>query len=243
MTYEAVGSHMQGRPGQKFQQWLAARLVRRFLADASDEVRVLEIGTGLGWVAEQIIRSGHQYVGVEPTTTLRNAALQRLSQSSLSTPILDCSLPSLTGVQRDSFTHVIASHVLEHASNSSEALAWLEAMRNCLAPNGKLLIVCPNYMDLRRWFFDVDRTHQWVSTTSRIVSLGEELGLRIVEQKDLRCTASSVWAKAPLALLSHAFPTGMINQVSNRLLGVRSLGTGIQTALFWRMSWVVFRVD
>ena len=70
--------------------------------------------------------------------------------------------------------------------------------------------------------------------------VGEEAGLKVIDERDLRGTFSHPITKAFLCVLSRLFPTNLVNWSIFRLFKIRNFGTGIQTALFWRMSWVVF---
>jgi 2-polyprenyl-3-methyl-5-hydroxy-6-metoxy-1,4-benzoquinol methylase len=240
MPYEKSIDRIGNRPGSRLQGWLARRLVEKFLLDAKG-CTVLEIGTGVGRIAEQIVRRGHSYVGVEPTASLREEAKTRLSTRGLIGEIIDDALPELSRLQDRTFTHALALHVLEHAENSNSAAAWLSSIAARIRPGGQILIVCPNFLDLRGHFFDVDWTHQWVSTTSRIAMLGEELDLKVIRETDLRGTIQNPIAKLPLGVISRLIPTEFLNWVFRRFFGLRNFGSGIQSAIFWRMSWVVFQ--
>lgn len=242
MSYEKSIEQIGDRPGVGIQQWLVRRTVQRFLG-SEDSASVLEIGTGVGRVAVEVSRLGHHYLGVEPTSSLRDAAQHRLSALGTTSEIIDSALPDLPGVVGSSFSHAMALHVLEHASSSEAALQWIRGIATKVRPGGRILIVCPNFLDLGGYFYDADWTHGWVSTTSRIVMVGEEAGLKVVDERDLRGTFSNAPMRTLLCLLSWLFPTHLVNWSVFRLFKIRNFGTGIQTALFWRMSWVVFERD
>jgi SAM-dependent methyltransferase len=239
MRYEQSISRIGDRPGAGFQQWLARRTVDRFL-QGQKSATVLEIGTGVGRIADEVSRRGYTYVGVEPTRSLRAAAQQRLFQRDTKNYVVDSSLPELIGLEDNFFSHVLALHVLEHADSADSAAEWLSGMARKARVGGRILIVCPNFLDLRGYFFDTDWTHHWVSTTSRIATLGEEVGLKVISEFDLRCTFKNYFARFLLATLSALFPTQLVNEVCRKVFGLRNFGSGIQTALFWRMSWVEF---
>ena len=238
-NYENAIDRIGDRPGSTIQRWLSKRLVQRFLV-GDHHCQILEVGTGVGRIAEQVLMLGHSYVGVEPTTSLRRAANTKLAKIGHIDAVIDDSLPTLKNLQDKVFSHAIALHVLEHARSSEEAAEWLTAIAQRVSRGGRILIVCPNYMDLGRHFFDVDWTHQWVSTTSRLACLGSELGLTVLEETDLRGTFSNPVLRFLLASLSKAFPTQLANFFFLRWFGLRNFGSGIQSALLWRMSWVVF---
>lgn len=202
---------------------------------------VLEIGTGVGRVAVEISRLRHHYVGVEPTLSLRSAALARLGTTYQSAKVVNSTLPDLPGVADQEFSYAMALQVLEHANSSEAALQWIEGIARKVKPGGRILIVCPNFLDLQGYFYDVDWTHGWVSTTQRISMVGTEAGLRVFEELDLRGSFSNPIIKALLCVLSWCFPTQLVNWVVFRSFKIRNFGTGIQSGLLWRMSWVVFQ--
>lgn len=242
MSYERSIDWIGDRPGRSFQQWLARRLVERFLGDSKPGL-VLEIGTGVGRCAVEISRLGHRYFGVEPTTSLRNATLTRLRASSQSAKVVNSTLPDLAEVAEQEFSHALAINVLEHASSSETALQWINGIARKVKPGGRILIVCPNFLDFEGYFYDVDWTHSWVSTTSRISMIGAEAGLRVVEERDLRGSFSNPIMKTALCVLSWLIPTQLINWVMLQFFNIRNFGTGIQSGLLWRMSWVIFQRD
>jgi cyclopropane fatty-acyl-phospholipid synthase-like methyltransferase len=239
MKYEQSISRIGDRPGAGLQQWLAKRTVKRFLGNEKSAI-VLEIGTGVGRIADEVSRLGFAYIGVEPTESLRSATEQRLTQLNTNNAVIDSSLPELHGLDNDYFTHALAVHVLEHATSAESAAEWIEGITRKVKVGGRILIVCPNFLDLKGHFFDTDWTHQWVSTTSRIAVLGEELGLKVKTETDLRFTYGNIFARSILAAFSKFFPTQLMNGLFRRVFGLRNFGSGIQTALFWRMSWVEF---
>jgi cyclopropane fatty-acyl-phospholipid synthase-like methyltransferase len=239
MKYEQSISRIGDRPGSGLQQWLARRTVKRFLGREQSAI-VLEIGTGVGRIADEVSRRGFSYIGVEPTESLRIATEQRLTRLDTNNKVIDSSLPELQGLDDEYFTHALAVHVLEHATSAESAAEWLEGIQQKVKVGGRILIVCPNYLDLKGHFFDTDWTHQWVSTTSRIAILGEELGLKVITETDLRFTFRNILARSILAVLSKLFPTQLLNGLFHKVFRLRNFGSGIQTALFWRMSWVEF---
>jgi hypothetical protein len=239
-NYENSISRIGDRPGAGVQRLLSRRLIRKFLP-RDEKCSVLEVGTGVGRIAEQVLLLGHSYLGIEPTASLRLAANSRLACLGYAELVIDSQLPALPSLGQTQFSHAVALHVLEHAKSSEEAADWLGSIAHRVQEGGQVLIVCPNYLDLRGHFFDVDWTHQWVSTTSRLACLGEELGLVVLEETDLRGTFSNPVMKAILLCLSRIFPTELVNLCFLRWFGLRNFGSGIQSAFFWRMSWVVFK--
>lgn len=233
------------RPGGLLKHQLDMRLVNSLLREIdainkpNSEIVVLEIGTGTGTIGEQLLKNQINYIGIEPTRTLRIAAEQRLTKYKQLTQIYDDRLPKLDSVFKESVDVCLMLHVLEHAPNYVEAHDWLTAIRDRLRFGGKLIIICPNYFDYQSYFFDGDWSHSWVSTTRRIALLGRDAGFNVLRASDTRANTSRLTAKAVLCVISKIFPTQLVNWLGRKFLHVDYLGMGIQAALFWRNSLVV----
>jgi hypothetical protein len=104
---------------------------------------------------------------------------------------------------------------------------------------GRVIIVCPNHFDYKSYFYDGDWSHGYPTTTRRIELLGVDAGFVSVEATDLRANSNNPLLKFLLGLISKVIPTGLINQVGQRIFRVPYIGMGLQAALFWRNCWVV----
>jgi hypothetical protein len=235
------------RPGKRFKSFLDSLLLKRIsqhlkpLENLEQEIQLLEIGTGSGHLAKQLLDADSRirYVGVEPTTTLRKATTELLSPFGNRVHVIDSSLPELLNVSDVSFDACMMFHLLEHATDQIQAHLWLTSIFKKMKVGGRVIIVCPNLFDYKSYFYDGDWSHGYPTTTRRIELLGVDAGFVSREATDLRANSNNLLVKGLLALISKLIPTGLINQVGHKIFGVPYIGMGVQAALFWRNCWVV----
>lgn len=109
--------------------------------------RILEIGCGTGHNLPMLAGFG-TVDAIEIDPAARAIASRRLGR-----PVGDAPLPELTGVERGAYDLVAVLDVVEHIADDVAALA---AMRECLAPGGKIVIAVP--------------AHQWLWSAHDVVN-------------------------------------------------------------------------
>jgi SAM-dependent methyltransferase len=72
-----------------------------------------------------------------------------------------------------------ADQVLEHMSGIDGARAFVAEARRILRPNGLLFVVVPDYLKERAFFWDIDYTHNFVTTERRVRQLLYDGGFEI----------------------------------------------------------------
>ena len=236
------------RPGKGFKNYLDSLLIKRIMksvepvrGNVSGNLEMLEIGTGSGQLAYQMLQAdvSLQYLGVEPTNSLRAATTELLSPYGSRARLIDSSLPQLVGTSDNSFDVCVMFHLLEHAPDQYQAHQWLSAVFSKVKQGGRVIIVCPNLFDYKTYFYDGDWSHGYPTTSRRIELLGIDAGFRSIEATDLRGNSNNLLVKGILRVGSFCVPTGLINFLGQKLLKVSYLGMGLQAALFWRNCWVV----
>ncbi|MGL4314107.1 MAG: class I SAM-dependent methyltransferase [Sphingomonas sp.] len=108
---------------------------------------ILEIGAGTGHNLPMLARFG-EVDAIEIDDAARAIASQRLGK-----PVGCAPLPALDGVPRGAYDLIAVLDVVEHIADDVAALA---AMRECLAPGGKILITVP--------------AHQWMWSAHDVVN-------------------------------------------------------------------------
>jgi SAM-dependent methyltransferase len=235
------------RPGQRAKNYIDNLLIKRIVSSLKpllregEHIQLLEIGTGSGQLAKRLltVEANIDYVGVEPTDTLRNATAINLSGFSNRANIVDSSLPELPNLGDSCFDACLMFHLLEHATDQIQAHIWLDSVFNKLKPGGRVLIVCPNVFDYGAYFYDGDWSHGYPTTTRRIELLGIDTGFDSIEAFDLRANTQNRLMKALMRVASAIMPTELLNVLGKKIFGVSYIGMGIQAALFWRNCWVV----
>ena len=133
---------------------------------------LLEIGPGTGSLAARAVDSGWRYRGIEASQTLADA---------LRAKGLDITLawaPPI--VTNDASCDVLyADQVLEHMSGIDAAREFVSEALRALRPGGVCFIVVPDYLKERTFFWDVDYTHNFVTTERRVRQLLYDGGFEV----------------------------------------------------------------
>ena len=161
----SYGSSRRGRIEQH-----RLRLLHRYKTAPGEMV---EVGPGHGTLAEQAVQAGWAYTAIEASPilieVLRKKGLRVIESWAPPIPVADAS----TDV-------VYADQVLEHMSGIDAArLLTAEALR-ALRPGGILFVVVPDYLKERTFFWDVDYTHNFVTTERRVKQLFNDGGFDIL---------------------------------------------------------------
>ena len=147
--------------------------LRLLMQHAQPPGDLLEVGPGHGTLAELAVKAGWRYRGVEASGTL----IAELRQKGLD--IVEAWAPPIPGA--DASADVIyADQVLEHMSGIDAARALVAEARRVLRPDGTLFVVVPDYLKERTFFWDVDYTHNFVTTERRVRQLLADGGFDVL---------------------------------------------------------------
>ena len=124
----------------------------------------LEIGPGQGAIALLAREAGYRYRAVEPSPQLAEALRARgFAVEQAFTPPFPVANVSVDVVYGD--------QVLEHMSGIDAARAWVAEALRVLRPGGLLFVVVPDYLKERGFFWDIDYTHNFITTERRVRQL------------------------------------------------------------------------
>jgi len=114
-------------------------LRRRFLLGhvAAGE-RVLDVGCGEGWFADELLRAGTQVVGIDVAEEPLRRARERDRKLDLRVVDADGPWP----LDDASFDVVWAGETIEHVADTA---GWLSEIRRVLRPRGRLLLSTPGH--------------------------------------------------------------------------------------------------
>jgi len=133
---------------------------------------MLEIGPGHGTLAAQAIEAGWRYSAVEPSPVLseklRGFGLDVVQSWTPPFPKPD-----------ESYRVVYADQVLEHMSGIDAAREFTAEALRVLQPGGVFFVVVPDYLKERGFFWDIDYTHNFVTTERRVRQLFHDGGFDI----------------------------------------------------------------
>jgi SAM-dependent methyltransferase len=145
-------------------------LLHRYLKPPGE---MYEIGPGHGTLAEQAIEAGWRYTAIEASPilvdVLRKKGLAVIESWTPPMPIADTSADV-----------VYADQVLEHMSGIDGARHFTAEALRSLRPGGIFFVVVPDYLKERTFFWDVDYTHNFVTTERRVRQLFNDGGFEIL---------------------------------------------------------------
>ncbi len=135
---------------------------------------MFEIGPGHGTLAEQAVAAGWRYTAIEASPilvdVLKKKGLNVIESWTPPIPVPDASADV-----------VYADQVLEHMSGIDAARHFTAEALRALRPGGIFFVVVPDYLKERTFFWDVDYTHNFVTTERRVRQLFNDNGFDIVE--------------------------------------------------------------
>jgi SAM-dependent methyltransferase len=134
---------------------------------------MFEIGPGHGTLGELALDAGWRYTAIEASPilvdVLRKKGLAVIESWTPPMPIGD----RMADV-------VYADQVLEHMSGIDAARQFTAEARRALRPGGLFFVVVPDYLKERTFFWDVDYTHNFVTTERRVKQLFNDGGFDVL---------------------------------------------------------------
>ena len=144
-------------------------LLHRFASPPGD---LLEIGPGDGSLASRAVEAGWHYRAVEASPALAAALRDRgLTVTEAWSPPIPADDTSCDVIYAD--------QVLEHMTGIDAARAFVAEGLRALRPGGVLFVVVPDYLKERAFFWDIDYTHNFVTTERRVRQLLYDGGFEI----------------------------------------------------------------
>lgn len=174
----------------------------RFPSPEPGRARLLDVGTGAGFLIEAMTRLGWRAQGIEPSA---EAAAYAERRAGLAAGSVRVSTAEMASFDESAFDLITVSHVLEHLHDPRRVLTRL---REWLADDGRLIIWCPNFGSFESRFFgrlwyglDVPR-HLYHFTPETLTRLLADTGFRVerivAEQQSATLAGSlqQVWEAA-----------------------------------------------
>ena len=146
------------------------RLLHQHVAPPGDMVEVVP---GHGTYAERAVAAGWRYTAIEASQiligVLRAKGLTVIPSWAPPIPVPDLSADV-----------VYADQVMEHMSGIDAAREFTAEALRALRPGGVFFVVVPDYLKERTFFWDVDYTHNFVTTERRVKQLLVDGGFEIL---------------------------------------------------------------
>ena len=132
-----------------------------------------EIGPGHGTLGELAVKDGWDYTAIEASPilmdVLKKKGLKVIPAWTPPMPMADASADI-----------VYADQVLEHMRGIDDARQFTAEALRSLKPGGIFFVVVPDYLKERQFFWDVDYTHNFVTTERRVKQLFNDGGFEIL---------------------------------------------------------------
>lgn len=144
-----------------------------------------EIGPGHGTLGELAVAGGWDYTAIEASPllmeVLQKKGLKVIPAWTPPMPMADASADV-----------VYADQVLEHMRGIDDARQFTAEALRSLKPGGVFFVVVPDYLKERQFFWDVDYTHNFVTTERRVRQLFNDGGFDILHMERAIGLASGV---------------------------------------------------
>ncbi len=134
---------------------------------------LFEIGPGHGTLATQAVEAGWRYTAIEASPIL----VEVLRKQGLT--VIESWTPPIP-LPDDHADVLYADQVLEHMSGIDAARQFTAEALRVLRPGGVFFVVVPDYLKERTFFWDVDYTHNFVTTERRVKQLFNDNGFEIL---------------------------------------------------------------
>lgn len=190
---------------------------------------MLEIGPGKGSLARLAVESGWRYRAVEASpiliSELRGQGLEVIEGWAPPIPASDATCDV-----------VYADQVLEHMSGIDAARALVADALRSLRPRGVFFVVVPDYLKERGFFWDVDYTHNFVTTERRVKQLLYDGGFQI--ERVVRSIGAATGVKRDLLAAGSVLTNVPGLDTLSRYTGTEDLLFRIRKNLFETLEFV-----
>ena len=140
----------------------------------AEKVSMLEIGPGIGWFAAEADKEGFSYEAIEPAEPLRKILVDQ------GLDVIDGMTPPIPKDECN-YDLVYSDQVLEHFPTYTKALGFAQECHRVLKKDGLLCLIAPNYLTQREFFFEIDYTHNYVTTERRMIQLVNDAGFEVIQ--------------------------------------------------------------
>lgn len=193
MTYNWFAEQKITKLGLKRKEKLEGWKLNHLLRFSSPKIKLLEIGPGIGIFAQLCKEKVTEYYAIEPNQKLFEELVSK------GFPVLKAAVPPIP-YPDNSFNAVYMDQILEHMDGCKDALNLIKEAYRTLIPKGFICIITPNYLTEKELFFDIDYTHNFITTQRRVYQLLYDQGFKIVLSKKYTCGTTN-WTANLLNIL------------------------------------------
>ena len=194
--------------GERMVRGWHRRMFSRVTAIAGSPLRILEVGPGHGYFADECRSQNVEYVFCDNSGAVHREMTVKGFSGYVS---LIHGLDESVGT----FDMVWMSHVLEHSPTWLEARRMVEAARSLLRTGGSVVVISPDLSSWRYQFWNGDATHGYPTTVRNVVQLLTDVGLDVVVARHHRNASFSLLMRAlmrTLCLLPHQVVDAIVDR-------------------------------
>ena len=201
-------------------------LLQRF---ATPPGTMFEIGPGHGTLGELAATAGWQYTAVETSAVL----IDVLRKKGLN--VIEAWTPPFPMADRSADV-IYADQILEHMRGIDDARQFTAEALRTLKPGGHFFVVVPNYLKEHGFFWDVDYTHNFVTTPRRMKQLLYDGGFEVLHME--RAIGVSTGLTRDLLSMAKLFVNVPGVDTLSRYTGTEELIFKIRKNLFETLAFV-----
>ncbi len=146
------------------------------LPEVNDGAVLLEAGAGRGEFAEIARGHGYNYIGIEPSDSLRTDLEERGFR------MLHKSLPEID-LPEASVDIVYSYDVVEHLGDYTTVLDFFVEAKKILKPGGHIIVMVPNAETIGHLFYLYEYQHSFFTSIDRLQTMLSDAGFEITSSR------------------------------------------------------------
>lgn len=174
MFYDFLKFRKRTKFGKNIVNKINEKIIQIIYSNFKDNKNILEIGPGTGTFLKLLSQYNYNYSAIEPNKQLSDACKKLNTKAHIYNMII----PPIK-LKSQTFDLVYMSHVLEHFSGYKEILLMLNEIYRILKKDGHFVLFFPDYLFFKEDFFDIDYSHEYITTLNRIQLLFNDANFQI----------------------------------------------------------------
>jgi SAM-dependent methyltransferase len=153
--------------------WGVRKALSLFVKDKKS-TRILEVGSGLGYLTYSLIRENYEVVGLDISPTAVEQANKTFGEYYKCADLFEFSK-----LHAESFDIVILTEVIEHID---KPIHFIESIKSLLKPGGRAIITTPNksfYPPEISWVGDPPPVHFWWFSENSMKFIADKMSIKV----------------------------------------------------------------
>lgn len=154
--------------------WGVKEALSSIFKENKSPIKILEIGSGLGYLTFSLIKSGYDVIGLDISQKAVNKSIENFGEY-----FICCDLFEYSQLHSESFDIVIITEVIEHIA---KPLDFIESTIKLLKQDGQIIITTPNksFCPLNIiWATDLPPVHCWWFSEDSMKYISKRLNTNI----------------------------------------------------------------